>query len=163
MQQVMGILILIVVCVGFYYVRKGIGRGITAIDGAFSGNTRKRGLAAVHLRTNFSAPVPAKQVIDRVIETLELDRPNIDSLEIGGRADDGSAIRIMSKTLLHVHLDFVLDADDTATGCTGYGATARWLESEGQITTTEKIERIHKHVRAAVEHFGGTFVEATQA
>jgi hypothetical protein len=146
-----------------YLLQRLLGRGAAAVEGAITGNTRKRGLAAVRLRTEFTAPVPGPQLVARVIETLELGERPVRGLKLGQLSADGSAALIVQGNALATQLQFVLDTDPYGNGCRGFATATRWLESSGQIISTENIERIHKHVRAAVEYCGGRHSETVSA
>ncbi len=161
MNTFLGILLLAALVGAVYLFQRVVGRGVTAVSGAITGNTRKRGLEAVHLKTEFIAPVPGNQIVDRIQETLELGQKSAQGLKLAGVSEDGSGLLIEQGNVLVSHLQFIVDTEPTDTGCTGFATTAKWLESDGQITTTENIERIHKHVRSAVEHFSGTYSESS--
>lgn len=157
MEGVLGIVLLVVVATVIYGIQRALGRGASAISGAVTGNTRRRGLAATRLRTEFTAPVPGGVIIDRVQETLQLGQPSAQKLRLDGISDDGRAMTIVQANKLYTQLEFVIQTEPTASGCTGLATATRWLESDGQIVSTENIERIHKHVQAAVEQAGGTY------
>lgn len=161
MEVVVGILALGGLAGALYLLQRGVSRGITVASGAVTGNTRKRGLAAAHLQTDFAAPVPGRDLIARIRDTLELGTPAAQGLELGGISEDGSQLLIEQTKGWTNHLQFIVDTETDETGCTGRAIAAKWMESDGQITTTENIERIHKHVRSAVDHFGGTHSEST--
>lgn len=165
MDGILGLLLLMALGVPVYFAYRWVGRGVGrvsgAVVGAVTGNTRQRGLAAVHAQTDFVAPVPGPQIIARIQETLELGTKSAQGLKLDGVADDGSALIITQGNPFMEHLKFIVDTNPAGQGCTGFATTANWVESDGQITTTENIERIHKHVRSAVQHFGGKFSEST--
>lgn len=163
MDTFLTVLVIAALVGGLYLAQTLAGRGFAAVSGAITGNTRKRGLAAVHLKTEFVAPVSGQQLVGRIQETLDLGQKSAQGLKLGGVADDGSSLLIEQGNLVMTHLQFVIDTEPTEEGCEGFATAAKWLESDGQITTTENIERIHKHVRAAVDHFGGTWRESANS
>lgn len=144
----------------YIVIQKVVSRGIGAIEGAVTGNTRSRGLTAVRAQTNFVVPAAGPVVIDRLIELLELaDKPTFDKkLYVHQIADDRSQLVIGWGTPLGSVLEFVVDTDATDSGCTGMATTAKWVESTSLVTSTDQIDRLHKFVRAAVEQLGGTYL-----
>lgn len=152
MQTALGILGCIALVAVVYGIRRAIARGSAVATGALTGNTRARGLAAVQSRVEFSAPVTGSEIVERVRYTLDLGQGYVNGLKLGGMAKDGSALLIVGRN----GLEFAIDTEPAETGCTGWATAVLWREREGRVTETESVERILKHIRAAVEHFGGT-------
>lgn len=163
MDQGVILLALVGLVVGAFLLQWIVGRGTAVAVGAVTGNTRRRGLAAVHLKLDFTAPVSGQHIVDRIVETLELsDKRNGSSLKMAAIAPDRSSVLIDQAGWLGRSLvQCLVDTHPSQTGCTGVAAVARWLENEGRVEATEGIERIHKHVRSAVEQAGGTVTESS--
>lgn len=163
METIGGLLLLAAIVAVIYYVQKALARGVGMVAGAVTGNTRTRGLAAVHTRLDFSAPVPGPQIIERIRSTLELTPGGkfATGLKIGHLSEDGSDLIIVSGNPLMTHLQYVVSTEPATTGCQGMATVANWVEDAGLVTTTEAIERIHKHVRSAVAHCGGSVTESS--
>jgi len=158
METLLGIIGLVVIVAIVYGVQAMLGRGVGLVEGAITGNSRTRGLTAVHTKLDFNAPVEGKVIVDRLLETLDLGSQSGVSkgLKLAGISEDGGSIAIESGNKFVTHLRYVVDTDPTDAGCAGFAAVLNWVESNGNITTTDVIERLHKHVQSAVEHVGGT-------
>lgn len=156
----LGILALGALIAVAYGIQRLMARGSAALAGAVTGNTRTRGQAAVKRQTDFTAPVSNSKLLDRIQETLQLGQPTANGLTLAESADDGSAITITQGNTFKTQLRFVILADPTAEGCAGLATTTHWLETEGRVNAAENIERLHRHVCAAVEHFGGNHTES---
>lgn len=163
METFLGILVLVALAGGIYLVQRLVGRGVAAVEGVVTGNTRTRGMSAVHLKLDFAAPVAGPDLVERLVETLELsDKRNQLGIRIAGIADDRSAIMIEEANWAGVaQWQYALDTDPAPAGCTGFGTVVKWMETEGRVHSTENIERIHKHVRSAVERVNGSVTESS--
>lgn len=159
----MDFIIAIGVIAGFAFiyiiVGKLISRGVGAIEGAVTGNSRSRGLSAVRSQTNYVLPVSGPLFIDRLIELLELlEKPTFkNELFVLSISQDRSQLVIGSGTPLRTNLQFLIDTDASDSGCTGLATTVAWTESTSLVTATDQIDRLHKFVRSTVEQFGGTY------
>jgi hypothetical protein len=160
MNPILGILAFAALVAVLYGIQRMLARGGAMVEGAITGNTRGRGQEAVRRQIDFTAPVDGPQIIDRIRFTLDLGSSPVNGLKIGGAAEDGSALLISGAG---ARMEYVIDTESAQSGCAGKAAVAKWVESEGRVTSTETIERIHKHVRAAVEHFGGQFTETVNS
>lgn len=160
MNQILGILAFVALIAALYGIQRLLTRGGAMVGGALTGNTRGRGQEATHLRIEFTAPVSGPEIISRIQHTLDLSPHAVNGVKLGGIADDGSAMVIDGSP---AHLEYVVNTEPADEGCEGQAAVTKWVESEGRVTTTETIERIHKHVRAAVEHFGGQYSETVNS
>ena len=162
MEVVIGILVLGALVGALYLLQSGVSRGITIASGAVTGNTRKRGLAALRIcRPTSLLPCPGGTSSRESGTRLNWERRRRRDSNSGGSqkmAPSSSSNRPKGWTN---HLQFIVDTETDEAGCTGRAAAGKWIESDGQITTTENIERIHKHVRSAVEQFGGTYSESS--
>jgi len=143
----------------YWVIGRGVHRGAAVVTGAVTGNTRARGLAAVHLEHKFSLPVDGRNLVDRLIETLELGPAWRDSLMIDDLDDDRSSMAIAIGGRSPETAKFFVTTEATESGCSGSAGVVSWREVEGRITAAEQIERIHKHLRSAVSHLGGTVSE----
>lgn len=157
MEAVIGIAVLGILVAAIIGMQKLAGRAGTAIDGAFTGNTRKRGQAAIRMTTRFTAPVSGAALLARVQQTLQLGQPSAQGLKLGELSADGSMMTIIQRRGLTNALTFVIVTEATEAGCTGEATVTQWWEGDGQVTSTMHIERLHKHVAAAVEHFNGSY------
>ena len=161
METLGGVLLLAALVAVIWVVQRVMSKVGAAAEGAFTGNTKRRGKAAAALRSEFTAPVAGSQVVARALETLGIsDGRKAEGLKVAGGSEDGGTVLIESSTPFMTHLTFAIDTDPADAGCEGYACAVQWQESEGHVTATETIERIHKHVRSAVEHFGGQVTEA---
>lgn len=138
-------------------------RGTAALYGAMSGNTKKRGRAAVGKSIQFSVPVAPEAVIEKVVELLELRKGGVFGLKLGALSEDGQTLMIVGGSLALNQLQFVVNTEPANGGCTGIAAVHKWSESDGHVTMTEAIERIQGQVRAAVEALGGQVTESTMS
>jgi len=144
----------------YILVGKVVSRGIGAIEGAVTGNTRSRGLSAVRAQTNFVLPVSGPMFIDRLIELLELvEKPTFKNhLYVHAISEDRSQLVVGLGTPLQTSLQFLIDTEATESGCSGMATTVAWVESTSLVTSTDQIDRLHKFVRATVEQLGGTYL-----
>lgn len=162
----MDLILGIAVLVGCYFVitgiQKGVSRGVGAIEGAVTGNTRARGMEAVHKQLDFVAPVPGQQIVSRVLELLQLpSRATIrPAMYLSGLEADGSKAVIEVGSTLATGLQFVIATSSTDTGCEGLATATKWRTSDYLVTTTDDIERLHKYVRSVVAAAGGTVTES---
>jgi len=165
----MEVLIGIAGLAGFFLViflfRKGVSRASGAIEGAITGNTRSRGKTATSLETHFSAPIDGPTLIGKLLDALEL--PEQASLRaglfLGSVSEDGSQAVINGGTRIATTMQFVVATSPAGEGCTGMATTASWTESDGLVTWTDEIERLHAYARSVAESLGGTSYEQATA
>ena len=141
MKTILGIGGFVVLVALVMMLQRLLGRGAAMVSGAVTGNTRKRGLAAVHQQLDFSVPLDGKVVVDRVLTTL------------------GGSVEICVGNRFSDRLTFLIETHAVGEGCAGFSTVAKWTESSGQIIATDEAERLQAHVRSAINALGGTLVE----
>ena len=155
-----GVFLLLGLVLAWYIVQRVISRAGSVAEGAFTGNTRTRGLAAVHRGLHFDLPVDGHRLVDRVLETLEVgtstwnDGMRVDHLSVG---HETLVLVVGNRFSESAKLLITTEANDN--GSQGKACVTSWKEVEGRMPATDKIERFHKHVRSAVERLGGTVSE----
>lgn len=138
-----------------------VARASASDDGMLWGNAKRRGAAATGLRAEFTAPVAGEELVAHVLETLGIsDGRRVQGLKVAGASDDGGSVMIESGNATVTHVTFAIDTDPAEGGCQGFACAVQWQEHGGHVTNTEAIERLHRHVRSAVTHFGGRITEA---
>jgi hypothetical protein len=158
-QTTVLVVALAALAVVYFGAPRVIGLLVGGAVGAVTGNTRQRGLAATRKVIEFSAPCTGAAIIARLQETLELGTPAAQGLQLGGTDEEGTCLLVIVGSSATPMLSFVVDTEEASEGCTGRAGTASWVEEDRHVVCTEQIERLHKHVRAAVTHLGGTFTE----
>ena len=160
MQLILGLVALAIFVWLWMQFQKLVARGAGAIEGAVTGNSRKRGLEAVHVKLEFVAPIEAADLIGRLVSLLDLPReatykPN---LYLESISEDGTQIQIASGSKLGTALEYLVMAEPSEGGCKGVARVLRWKESNYLVTETHEIERLHKYVRSVAEQAGGTVI-----
>ena len=162
MNTFLGLLLFAAAVCVLVLVQKWLRRGVGVAWGAATGNSRARGLRAVRLQTDFTAPVTCQEFTSALLRLLDL--PTSASfkhpLYIGGVSADKSQIRVHAGNPVSTQMEFVIDTNPTEGGCSGEATTLKWTESDGIIAATEQAERMHKYVRSAVTAAGGQFTES---
>lgn len=159
MDTVVVIGVLVILLVGAVVIQNVIGRGTAMLTGAVTGNTRKRGLAAVQRQLDFSVPVSGSDLVDRVLTTLGISSGTANHISVASRSDDGGSVDLRVGNRFADRLQFVIHTQASDGGCAGFATAVKWTESSGQILATEDLERLQAHVRSAVESLGGAVVE----
>ena len=159
MKAILGIGGFVVMVALVMMLQRLLGRGAAMVSGAVTGNTRKRGLAAVHQQLDFSVPLDGKVVVDRVLTTLGIAEGPADGFRVEGRSADGGSVEICVGNRFSDRLTFLIETHAVGEGCAGFSTVAKWTESSGQIIATDEAERLQAHVRSAINALGGTLVE----
>lgn len=150
------ILFLVVVFGLRWVVGRSVNRGTAVVAGALTGNTRTRGLAAVHLGQKVTLPVDGRQLVDKLVETLELGPIWKDGIRLHALEDDHSGMVIAIGSRAAETAKFVVVTEPNEAGSSGTATVSSWREVEGRIPATEAIERIQRHIVSATANLGGT-------
>lgn len=142
-----------------WVIGRGVNRGAAVVSGALTGNTRTRGLAAVHRGQKLSLPVDGRQLVDKLVQTLELGAQWNDGLRLELLDDDHAGLVISVGGPRMETAKFSVTTEPSGDGATGEAAVASWREVEGRIPATDSIERIQRHVLSAITQLGGTVLE----
>lgn len=153
----------IVVGVG-YWLRVVLTRAATrAVVRTAARGTHKRGQAAVHTSIEFTVPGTGRTFLELVKQRLVVPRtpPAIQhDLYLEKEEDNKLVYEVGSK--LATSFRYVIAVADTAQGSEGLATVTNWTESYGLVNSIDHVERLERHVIAAVETMGGTLARRIQ-
>jgi hypothetical protein len=159
--MLLGILAIAAIVAVWYLVSRLINRGSSVLAGAVTGNTRNRGLAAVHTGLRLALPVTSDRFVDRLVETLELGATWRDGMKLAHLSDDKAQVVVSVGNRMSELAKYRISLEPTSDGCQGDATVVSWREVEGRIPATETVERINQHIRAVTGQLGGNVVEFT--
>jgi hypothetical protein len=160
MEVFVGILFILGFGVVWYLVPKGIAKGISAgVSGARKAVAAQQGATlsgqnSVYTEIEFTVPIQSALLFDKIEETLAL--PTGGLLFRAGRDDESVTYAYGSTRKMDLVYVIMLE-EHSDSECRGTAQAVRWHEDVGFVTTSGTVTRLHKHVRSAIEGFGGTY------
>lgn len=164
METVLAILVLAALVGGIYLWQKGVGAARKGITRAVAHGTHVRGQDAVHRQLDFTVPVPAESLLSLIKQRLEVvpSPPAIQhDVYLAQDSDDLLVYAVGNK--LYTALRYAISVDNVGDHATGLATVLDWTESDGLVTHIDKIERLERHVTAAVETVGGSITVTAKA
>lgn len=150
---VVGIAVLIGAAFLWQKLTSAATKGITR---AVARKTHARGQDAVHRELEFTVPGTAQTFLQLIAQRLEVvpNPPAINhDLYLLSQSDDLLVYAVGSKVF--TALRYAISIDNQGDHATGSATVLDWTESDGLVTHIDKIERLERHVTAAVETMGG--------
>lgn len=160
----LAVVALVGLSVVWYLIRRGLHRGIAAgVSSARRATAIRQGPAlsgqnAVYTRIVFSVPTSASELFDRIEFTMAAptEPPALLAGLYRAKRTDQDLTYVSGSRSKQALIYVIVVTHSDARGCSGIAKAARWNETEGVVSVSDAISRLHKHVVSAVDALNGS-------
>lgn len=162
-NPLLGILLFAALIGAAFLWQKLMGAARKGITRTVAHGTHVRGQDAVHRRLEFTVPGTARGFLDLVRQRLEvLPAPPAINHDLYLLDVSGDLLVYAVGSKVFTSLRYGISVEDEGDHAVGLATILDWTESDGLVQHIDHIERLERHVNAAVQSLGGTITRQIQ-